>query len=283
MRDFSCGTLSYERHKGTDFRVSDYSLYHKGVYVIAAEDGVIIRARDGYIDGEYIKKGEEATKSIEEGNVVVLQHSDNWETLYAHLRKGSIAVKVGDKVKAGDILGVVGLSGKTEFTHLHFEVKKKNVRFDPFTGTEAIGCRIPQSNSFWNEKAQNILKYIRTGLIEAQFSSEIPDYKRLPLSDERSRIAIGIDADTLIYWIQAWGIKIADRITITYTDPLGKVSTNQKVLKENQALHFQYLGMKRSPKGWVSGRYVGKVKLERIVAGAWQIIFSNSSEITIPN
>ena len=56
------------------------------------------------------------------GNVVVIRHSDEMYTLYAHLSK--IDVQAGDEVKAGDLIGEVGQSGVATGSHLHFEVRK---------------------------------------------------------------------------------------------------------------------------------------------------------------
>ena len=66
------------------------------------------------------------------GNAVVITHADGFDTIYAHLRKGSVAVKKGDSVKRGQRIGSVGLSGLTEFPHLHFEVRFNRSVTDPF-------------------------------------------------------------------------------------------------------------------------------------------------------
>ncbi len=61
------------------------------------------------------------------GNVVVLEHSFRWASLYAHLQK--IKVKTGQTVRRGDIIGAVGKTGRVSGPHLHFELiyKKKPV------------------------------------------------------------------------------------------------------------------------------------------------------------
>lgn len=282
VRDFNCGTLSYERHKGTDFRVLSYPLFKKGVPVLAAADGIVLRTRDGETEGAYLRKGGELITGIEGGNGVVVQHDGGWQTFYAHLRNGSVSVTIGDKVKAGDILGVVGLSGKTEFTHLHFQVMHNQTIYDPYTGAAAAGCHNKLSNNLWNAVSQKRLEYIGTGLVESNFSSEIPSYKKLPFSEERNRIALRGNAKVLIYWMEAWGVKIADRLTMTYTNPSGKVTTSQQILKKNQASYFKYLGKKKPKTGWLNGQYIGKVTLERIIDGRWTTVFSSKSEITFP-
>ena len=66
------------------------------------------------------------------GNYVQIKHSNNMYTLYAHLKKGSVKVKQGDKVSKGQLLGTMGNSGRTSGTsattgiHLHFEVRNKD-------------------------------------------------------------------------------------------------------------------------------------------------------------
>ena len=47
------------------------------------------------------------------GNGVVLVHDDGYQTQYCHLKKGSVAVKKGARVSEGDLLGFIGMSGKT--------------------------------------------------------------------------------------------------------------------------------------------------------------------------
>jgi murein DD-endopeptidase MepM/ murein hydrolase activator NlpD len=60
---------------------------------------------------------------------VVIDSPDGVRTLYGHL--DSIAVKRGDRVKAGQVLGEVGCTGTCFGTHLHFEVIDGGVREDP--------------------------------------------------------------------------------------------------------------------------------------------------------
>jgi len=56
------------------------------------------------------------------GNMIVIRHTEEMYTLYAHLSK--INVQAGDEVKAGDLIGEVGQSGVATGSHLHFEVRK---------------------------------------------------------------------------------------------------------------------------------------------------------------
>ena len=61
------------------------------------------------------------------GNVVIVEHSPSWASLYAHLK--DIKVRTGQKVKQGALIGTVGNTGRASGYHLHFELfyKKKPV------------------------------------------------------------------------------------------------------------------------------------------------------------
>src|SRR3546814_1642781 len=68
------------------------------------------------------------------GNAVVLDHGNGWRSYYGHMRRGSIAVKKGDRVQTGQALGLVGMSGLTEFPHLDFAIRRGSTVVDPFIG-----------------------------------------------------------------------------------------------------------------------------------------------------
>ena len=63
------------------------------------------------------------------GNVVVIRHDNGLETVYGNNAQN--LVKVGQKVKAGDLIGLTGRTGRATTPHLHFEVKWKGHRFNP--------------------------------------------------------------------------------------------------------------------------------------------------------
>ncbi|MBN1954254.1 MAG: M23 family metallopeptidase [Anaerolineae bacterium] len=63
------------------------------------------------------------------GNMVMIDHADGWQTWYAHL--SHIAVKVGDLVAQGEIIGAAGSTGYSTGPHLHFELRHFGVPVDP--------------------------------------------------------------------------------------------------------------------------------------------------------
>jgi len=90
---------------------SDYFGYGDPVYAVA--DGRVTYALGTHKDARLGRSGRKA-------NVVMIDHGNGEHSEYAHLRQGSLAVKAGDTVKAGQLIGKVGNSGKSISPHLHF-------------------------------------------------------------------------------------------------------------------------------------------------------------------
>ncbi len=63
---------------------------------------------------------------LDYGNVVKIKHADGTESVYGHVKHNSITVKVGDTVKAGQKIAVVGSSGYSSGPHLHFEIRNSD-------------------------------------------------------------------------------------------------------------------------------------------------------------
>jgi murein DD-endopeptidase MepM/ murein hydrolase activator NlpD len=63
------------------------------------------------------------------GYLVAIEHGCGFSTIYAHNKKN--AVKVGQRVKRGDIIGYVGSSGKSTGPHVHYEVWEKGKSVNP--------------------------------------------------------------------------------------------------------------------------------------------------------
>jgi hypothetical protein len=131
-RDYQCGTLTYNDHDGTDFRLTSLVAQRAGVNVLAVADGQILRMRDGVVD--VLQKPSETPPADDRacGNGIVISHADGWETQYCHLARGSVTVKPGDRVAGGQSIARVGLSGRTQFPHLHLTVRHRGRVIDPF-------------------------------------------------------------------------------------------------------------------------------------------------------
>ena len=64
------------------------------------------------------------------GNCVLIQHRNEELSVLAHLKRGSIVVKAGDKVKRGQLLGLCGNSGNSSEPHLHYHLQNSLVLQD---------------------------------------------------------------------------------------------------------------------------------------------------------
>jgi murein DD-endopeptidase MepM/ murein hydrolase activator NlpD len=110
----------FVKRGGDPAKPADYTIY--GQRAIAAADATVVHVIDGLRDQRPGALPQGVTLPEADGNAVVARLDDGLYMLYAHLQRGSIKVKEGDKVKRGDLLGLVGNSGNTSAPHLHFHV-----------------------------------------------------------------------------------------------------------------------------------------------------------------
>jgi murein DD-endopeptidase MepM/ murein hydrolase activator NlpD len=133
LQDWSCGTDTYDGHKGTDMGVGGFAGMDAGRDIVAAADGTVVLTNDGVDDR--CTTGNCAGGSGF-GNFVKLQHADGSFSIYGHMKKFTVAVAVGDVVGCGEKLGQVGSSGFSTGPHLHFEPRNSaNVAYEPFGGS----------------------------------------------------------------------------------------------------------------------------------------------------
>ncbi len=92
------------------------------------------------------------------GNGVRIDHGEGWHTQYCHMRRGSIAVKEGDKIDVGVKLGEVGYSGNATFPHVHLSVSMDMQPVDPFLPAKDAQCGAP-SRMLWTDAAKAKLAY----------------------------------------------------------------------------------------------------------------------------
>lgn len=148
VRDYNCGTRSYDtssgyNHKGTDFFTFPFGwdkMDKDQVMVIAAAPGMIIGKIDGNDDKSCSFNGRT-------WNAVYVRHDDGSQAWYGHLKEQSLTHKqVGERVAAGEYLGVVGSSGNSTGPHLHLEVYDTNGQLvDPYQGD----CNSASNTSWW--------------------------------------------------------------------------------------------------------------------------------------
>jgi hypothetical protein len=93
--------------------------------VLAVADGTVVSIQDGKLETTPKESMVPATKEDYGGNHVIFKIAPNVFALYVHLHTGSIAVKVGDVVKAGTRLASIGNTGPSMGPHLHFGLSDK--------------------------------------------------------------------------------------------------------------------------------------------------------------
>lgn len=103
--------------------------FHKGTDVAAPEGTKILAMHDGTV--------KTAQEHWSYGNVIEIEGSDGFSTLYAHCKE--LKVNVGDTVKAGDVIATVGMTGQSTGNHLHVEIKKDGELQQPKEYLEQAG------------------------------------------------------------------------------------------------------------------------------------------------
>lgn len=263
IRDYACGALTYDGHNGTDFAVRDRAAMEEGVAVLAAAAGRVRARRDGVADVSVREAGKETINSRECGNGVVLEHGDRWETQYCHLRRGSVRVKAGDEVAPGQTLGLVGLSGLTEYPHLHLSVRHKDRVVDPFRG-EKEGADCSASYPLWRAEVAADLRYAPGAVYNAGFAPEVPDAQRVRNGRYRNAGALSAGAPILAFYAEVFGVSAGDALELRLSGPDGATLAERRVpIAARQARRFAYLGVRRTAAAWTPGVYRGEARLVR--------------------
>ena len=137
-------------------------LLSEGIKIIASRAGIVTKVKttgkENY-SGKDLKKGEQAYKK--HMNEIEIKHSDETYSAYAHLKHKGSFVKVGNKVKQGQIIGLSGNTGWSSASHLDFSVYKKNIKgykikkirfkfkdYNKSLGKKGIKIKLPTTKTF---------------------------------------------------------------------------------------------------------------------------------------
>ncbi len=264
-RDHQCGTLTYDGHDGIDFRVPTTAAMRAGVDVIAAADGKVLRTRDGLEDISITGRGRENVENTECGNGALVDHGNGWQTQYCHLAKGSLAVKPGDTLRAGDRIGRIGLSGMTEFPHLHFTVRKDGQVIDPFTsGPATQACGMKQMASLWEPTTLHRLGYEAGSVLNKGFAPGPVTMEAVESGTAEQNIPTTA-SPALVAYVRAIGLRGGDVQTLTLFDSDGKPVAQNKTppLDRNKAQWMTFAGFRPPPGGFRPGLYRAIYRVER--------------------
>ncbi len=187
-------------HTGTDIRLNS------GDTVRCAFDGRVRLAKSfrGY------------------GNLVLVRHSNGLETIYAHLK--AIKVKVNDTIKAGDLVGLGGRTGRASCNHLHFETRLFGEPFDSNKYIDYETCALRSDKVYYKNK---------------QFVTDLRDLRDKPAPENKLLLASGSGASKHVIrkGDNLWTIAKKYNTTVKKLCAANKI-TAQKTLKVGSVLRI---------------------------------------------
>jgi len=260
--DFSCGARSVDGNNGTDFTVKNRKIMEDGVDVLAAADGEILRRRDGQSDTPKTpdELAEITATNRDCGNGVVIDHGGGVQSVYCHLKQGSIAVQAGQTIKAGQKIAQLGASGLAEIPQLHFGIVWEGAVMDPFSGLHTGSDCGAVKQSLWRDKNT---QYVPLSIFDAGFRTAVPDFQAIKMG-ERNPQTLPNGAQALTFWMGYLGAAAGDEIVITITQPDGERFVRRRYRqKEDAAQQFYYSGRKINGGILQQGIYNGEVSVTR--------------------
>jgi hypothetical protein len=251
IRDYACHRRTYQAHDGTDFRLPSMARQRQGVWVLAAAAGTVLRVRDGVEDISIRDRAPGAIAGKECGNGLVVDHGGGWETQYCHLARGSLLVRPLQRVSAGQPVGRVGLSGDTEFPHVHLTLRHDGLVVDPFAYDAPAGaCQAGRSlwmkTPVYQEGAVLVAGFATGSLTMAQVQDQGADQQPRPARDR-----------ALVVFVQAIGLEEGDRQHIALIGPAGSplAEANVPPLSHDKAQQLLFVGKQAPAGGWGAGTY----------------------------
>src|SRR5260370_9993036 len=129
--------LGYSRmHRGVDFGAPT------GTAIYAAGDGIVTRA--GHVSGY--------------GNYVEIEHNAQYATAYGHLSAFARGLHEGERVRQGEVIGYVGMSGMATGPHLHYQVHYQGAQIDPLSVRMPATTRLAHDDLKKFEAARELIE-----------------------------------------------------------------------------------------------------------------------------
>ena len=256
-RDHTCGPLTYDGHKGTDIRVATLADMEAGIRVLAAAPGTVRATRDGMPDIPSNAPNAPNLDGKDCGNGLVVDHGGGWETQYCHMQNGSLIVEKGQRVAKGTALGLVGLSGKTVFPHIHMSLRHDGEVVDPFA-PKADGTCGPSETTLWEDD----IAYQAGALLDVGFATGVPEFAEIKAGLPDPAL-LSAKASGLVLWGYAFGTRAGDTMEFNIAGPDGWRHDQIVEFTKPQAQVFRATGRKQPQVGWPVGTYEGVVTFSR--------------------
>lgn len=281
--DYSCGKRTYDQHKGTDFMIRDKAAMEKGIDVLAAAPGKVLRLRDSVGDDFKSDEAMQAIKDagIECGNGVFVGHAGGYATQYCHLKKGSIIVKEGDELTRGQKIGEIGISGMAEHPHLHLSVYRDKKLIDPFGGqdVETEDCRQGDlgARQYWDDTMP--LRNEAPNFVDSGFSASMPDFDLIPQGQRGTAPKAGDKA--FIYWGVIYDMRQGDYLVMNIIDQDGKEWVKRTVQQDKDRIRQYYAAGRKISAGLPKGTYTGHMALTRVLDDGNTQTYRHAQTITV--
>ncbi|MFN3651337.1 MAG: carboxypeptidase regulatory-like domain-containing protein [Armatimonadota bacterium] len=241
--DWDGTNFTYDGHQGHDVDLKSFGEQEIGVPIFAALDGQVTAVHDGEPD-------QNTTAPNVPANYVVLHHGGTHFTMYWHLKRGSVAVALGQMVKAGTQLGLTASSGFSTGPHLHFESRHNNTWYEPYAGPSRPG------ESYWVSQVPIRRElYLRDLNITAVNPA---DYPGLPFDMPRSG-TFTAGTRTVAFWAVVQNLPAFSTWRVRFLRPNGTVRYDSGTQSRNN--NTAYRG------SWWWWRY----SLDLDTAGSWTL------------
>lgn len=259
MADYHCGRRSEPQHNGIDIRLVDLAQMHRGVDVLAEAAGVVRAVRDGVPDNVI---GQPIPKTQQCGNRVAIDHGGGWLTDYCHLEHGTLKVKLGEVVRAGQPIAQVGLSGGTEFPHLHVSIQHVATFVDPFAPAPGANPACSPADPLWTPQALREMPYKAGAVLVAGLAGQPVGQPGI----ETGGVAPFAPADpVLTLYTRLIGLEAGDQIELALAGPGGVSLVDRRLapLPRDRDQTDVALSHGRPAAGWPHGSYAGVVRVWR--------------------
>lgn len=245
--DYGTREPDYATHHGMDFVNANGGACE----VIAIADGEVVHIQDGV-------RGYNEVYSA--GNFVKLRHENGYFSRYLHLAPDSIRVKAGDKVKAGQVLGMEGGTGyciPAEAVHLHFDVNDGRSYVDPLpylTGEKTFDRVIPTTSVKVGDKVRVKLGELFSNGVKPYLEVYEQTYEVLQLSLNYNEALIGIDG-AYTGWMYISSLELAEKTSSAEeTQPDNNTSdTVDKEADGNKIKQGDIVRISRKAEFWDNG------------------------------
>jgi murein DD-endopeptidase MepM/ murein hydrolase activator NlpD len=272
-----CGDMTYDGLHGTDIRILSVSQLADNVPVIASAAGKVLRVRDGMADHLVETRQDRlAIKGRDCGNGVVIDDGGGETVQYCHMKQGSVLVRPGMTVAKGQQIGSIGVSGDTEFPHVHIGVRQDNHLVDPSTGRRITdGCVAPaDARPLWDADIAKYFLNLHTEILAIGLSGRPVTGNQLvregppppPTSSD----------NLLIGWTWVANLEPGQQVTTKIVRGVGDILVSKTLdpAPQHQAIHVQNIGKK----GPVTP---GDYRVTTSVMKAGQAVATKSAEVVV--